>query len=286
MGKCPREFMFELYDIFGCNPCRNNQQNQRNSFNYRPYPINVCNQVRAYGVRGPEGPQGPIGPQGPQGAQGAVGPQGPIGPAGPQGPAGETGATGPQGPIGPAGPQGPAGETGATGATGPQGPIGPAGPQGPAGLDGTLDTAVLASSTPTTETAIANNATVPLTEEPLDQTNLVTLDATNNTFTFNDVGTYLVLFNVYTRADNTGTAVEDTAVLFSLTDGDGNVYGQASKLVGSEYLPVNGYAVITLTDAATNFSIVNQTGADVYVGGNTAGALTDSVSNATILKLA
>ena len=242
--------MFELYDIFGCNPCRNNQQNQRNSFNYRPYPINVCNQVRAYGVRGPEGPQGPIGPQGPQGAQGAVGPQGPQG------------------------------------AVGPQGPIGPAGPQGPAGLDGTLDTAVLASSTPTTETAIANNATVPLTEETLDQANLVTLDATNNTFTFNDVGTYLVLFNVYTRADNTGTAVEDTAVLFSLTDGNGNVYGQASKLVGSEYLPVNGYAVITLTDAATNFSIVNQTGADVYVGGNTAVALTDSVSNATILKLA
>ncbi len=250
MGKCPREFMFELYDIFGCNPCRNNQQNQRNSFNYRPYPINVCNQVRAYGVRGPEGPQGPIGPQGPQGAQGAVGPQGPQG------------------------------------AVGPQGPIGPAGPQGPAGLDGTLDTAVLASSTPTTETAIANNATVPLTEETLDQTNLVTLDATNNTFTFNDVGTYLVLFNVYTRANTSETSTDLTTVVFGINDDNGNIYGQTAQLIGSDYLPISGYAVITLTDAATNFSIVNQTGADVYVGGNTAGALTDSVSNATILKLA
>ncbi|MBR6687320.1 MAG: collagen-like protein, partial [Clostridia bacterium] len=240
----------------------------------------------ATGATGPQGPVGPIGPQGPAGETGATGPQGPIGPAGPQGPAGETGATGatgPQGPVGPIGPQGPAGETGATG---PQGPIGPAGPQGPAGLDGTLDTAVLASSTPTTETAIADNATVPLTEETLDQTNLVTLDATNNTFTFNDVGTYLVLFNVYTRANTSQTSTDLTTVVFGINDDNGNIYGQTAQLIGSDYLPISGYAVITLTDAATNFSIINQTGADVYVGGNTAGALTDSVSNATILKLA
>ena len=93
-------------------------------------------QVQQVGPTGPQGEQGPAGPTGPQGEQGPTGPTGPEGPQGEQGPAGPTGPQGEQGPAGPTGPEGPQGEQGSAGPTGPQGEQGPAGPTGPEGPQG------------------------------------------------------------------------------------------------------------------------------------------------------
>lgn len=154
-----------------------------------------------------------VGPQGPIGLTGAQGPVGPVGPVGPQGP---IGLTGPAGPIGPVGPQGPVGATGATGATGPVGPVGPA---GPSAIEG-LAIATLNNTTAVTLTDVGD--LVPFSNADVIEN--ATINATNDTVTVTNAGTYLINYGI-TPSTGTGSAVslyingtENAVTRLTLTD--------------------------------------------------------------------
>lgn len=208
------------------------------------------------GIAGPVGATGPAGPQGPVGETGAPGPQGPIGPAGPtgaagpQGPMGETGATGPQGPIGPAGPTGPVGPQGPIGPVGPQGPIGetgPAGPQGPAGT--ALAFADFYALMPPNNTdTVAPGEDVEFPQNgPNSGTGISRLTA--DSFTLEDIGTYLVQFQI--------TAGEGGQLILTLNGAD-LPYTVVGREAGASQIV--GMALVTTTAPNSVLTVRNPEG--------------------------
>ena len=229
------------------------------------------------GLQGPQGLQGEVGPMGPQGN---TGPQGEPGPRGEQGPQGLQGPKGEQGPIGP---QGVAGPQGAKGDTGPEGPRGPQGATGPYQIRSAYIISYKNEQSGSGGMEVPSGARLPLMRKETDYGDIINLDSSNNTFTFNDTGVYQITFtvNAYNMPKDLNGSFnvdQDVAVVAFRPINSDTICAAANSWTQLYHATcMTGVGVFVVSDTSQKYELVNLGSEGIYINGaNINYTLTDS----------
>ncbi|WP_241654090.1 collagen-like protein [Geovibrio thiophilus] len=172
---------------------------------------------------------------------------------------GADGLTGTQGEQGPAGPVGPQGEQGPAGPQGEPGPAGAAGAVGPAGSDGA--TYVLTSPAYSADVSVAVSANMVFNSVTYASGN-ISYNSVTGIVTFNEMGRYIVNWNVSTDgligAVNTATA----DLSFALSSSQGDFIASSSLLSTGQ---ISGFGIIDIAAAPVTMSLINDSSNDVQL---------------------
>ena len=216
-------------------------------------------------IRGPQGLVGPAGPEGVQGEKGdtgPVGPQGPRGEAGPQGPQGIQGLQGERGEQGPPGEQGIPGVPGPQGEQGLQGVPGPEGPRGPAGPEEIPIVTLVTFNTDGNEIKVEANQRIPLERKEVDNTQICTLNESENTLTFNKQGNYRIDIEIsaYTETEEAFNPSIDILSIGFKRVGSNIVYAGRTMWVDGQSNPNTNLiaeGVFIVSDVNDEYELIN-----------------------------
>lgn len=197
----------------------------------------------------------------------------------PQGPKGDAGPKGEQGIQGLQGIQGPQGIQGVAGPQGLKGDIGPMGPRGPQGATGPyqIRSAFIISynnepnSLPADGLEISTNARLPLMRKETDYGDIINLDSTSNTFTFNEVGVYQVVFttNAWVMpADTRYNPATDFVAVGLRQVGTDAIEAAANTWTASRYANcITGLGVFVVSSLSQQYELVNLSNDTIYING-------------------
>ena len=157
------------------------------------------------------------------------------------------------------GPQGVKGDKGAKGDKGDKGDAGPT----------LLRTAYLVTFNGGLDLEAPKNTNLPITREELDLTNLVTLNTTDNTIKFNEVGYYKITFiaSAYTKQNGAAFNPDTDFVTIGFRQKDTDlIYIGASKWVQDEVATqITGHGMISVTNPNDLYEFTNLSSKTIYL---------------------
>lgn len=165
-------------------------------------------------------------------------------------------------PAGPTGPMGPVGPTGAKGEIGPTGPIGPTKVKNAYIV--TYNTNQFVDGIP-----VDSEERLPLDRVELDVDQLVTVDSTDETIKFNQIGYYKISFMVSARSIKTDTQFDPASDFVSIgfrqinTD---NIYvGNSKWIYNEEFDMISGQGIVAVNNTDNLYELVNISPQIIYL---------------------
>lgn len=147
--------------------------------------------------------------------------------------------------------------------------MGPTGPTGPRGNIERLPSSYLVTfNTKDEGVEIENGTSLKIDRKELDDTNLISLDNTNNTIKFNKIGYYKVSFiaSVSITKDNVDFNPNTDFVTLGFRQKDTDlIYIGASKWLDNIGSQLTGHGIIRVVDTNTLYELANLSNKTIYL---------------------
>ena len=159
---------------------------------------------------------------------------------------------------------------GPTGPRGPRGLPGMTGPTGPSGSRNSRSAYFVTFNDGTSQDGIpVNTSPLPIDRKELDITNLVTLDTTNQTLKFNEIGYYRIsiIASAYSKKTDTKFEPDNDFVTIGLRQlNTDNIYIGASRWSPEEIArEISADGIISVADTNITYEIVNLGKKTIYL---------------------